>query len=86
MALAQAHRENFDTLLEAAAHGDVALMECEVAATGEIVAVICAANRGPNGDIEFVPFATLFNDDPYRLVNPPNPDGGFFSQDDVRPD
>jgi hypothetical protein len=25
----------------------------------------------------------LFNDNPYRLVNPPNPEGGFHSQDEV---
>ena len=41
-------------------------MECQLAATGETVAVICAANRLPNGEIEFAPFAMLFNDNPYR--------------------
>jgi hypothetical protein len=25
----------------------------------------------------------FFADDPYHLVNPPNPEGGFFSQDEV---
>ena len=83
MAIPTGHRKNFDTLHEAFANGDVALMECQLAATGENVAVICAANRGPDGEIEFAPFAMLFNGNPYELVNPPNPDGGFLSQDEV---
>ena len=29
---------------------------------------------------EFVPLAMLFNDNPYQLLNPPNPDGGFYQQ------
>ena len=36
-----------------------------------------------DGEIEFVPFASLFGGNPYEAVNPPNPDGGFFSQDEV---
>lgn len=86
MALAQGHRQNFETLQEAFANGDVALMECQMAATGEPAAVICAANRLPDGEIEFAPFAMLFDGNPYRTVNPPNPDGGFFSQDAERGD
>jgi hypothetical protein len=83
MALAIEHRQNFDTLVQAFENGDVALMECQLAATGEPVPVICASNRSQDGEFEFVPFATMFSDNPYRLVNPPNPDGGFFSQDNV---
>jgi hypothetical protein len=79
MALAVGHKTNFETLKQAFGAGDVALMECELATTGEVVAVICAANRHPDGDIEFVPFATLFNGNPYEMLNPPNPDGGFVS-------
>lgn len=79
MALAVGHKANFETLKQAFDAGDVALMECEVATTGEVVAVICAANRNPDGEIEFVPFASMFNGDPYEMLNPPNPDGGFVS-------
>jgi hypothetical protein len=57
-------------------------MECQDTATGEAVAVLCAANRHPDGSIDFVPFAKLL-DDPYRQVNPPNPDGGFFAQEEI---
>jgi 3-polyprenyl-4-hydroxybenzoate decarboxylase len=83
MALPIGQKQNFETLQEAFANGDVALMECQLASNGEPVAVICAANRLPDGQIEFVPFASLFSGNPYEAVNPPNPDGGFFSQDEV---
>jgi hypothetical protein len=83
MAIAIGHKQTFETLQEAFNNGDVALMECQLSATGEPVAVICAANRSADGEVEFVPFATLFNGNPYEMVNPPNPDGGFFSQDEV---
>ena len=45
MSLSLSHRQNFDTLRRAMLAGDAALMECQLAATGEPVAVICAANR-----------------------------------------
>jgi hypothetical protein len=83
MALAKGHKSNFNMLLEAVANGDVALMECQLAASGETVAVICAANRLPDGEVEFAPFAVLFNDNPYKLINPPKADGGFFNQEEI---
>lgn len=83
MAIPKGHKRNFNTLLEAVKAGRVALMECQLAATGETVAVICAANGLPDGGVEFAPFAMLFNDNPYKLVNPPNPEGGFFSQKEI---
>ena len=83
MAIPKGHRQNFQTLVDAFNNGDVALMECELEATGETVAVICAASRLPNGEIEFAPFAMLFNDNPYKMVNPPKAEGGFCSQDEV---
>jgi len=83
MALAAGHRQNFDMLRRAMLAGDAALMECQLAATGEPVAVICAANRLAEGGAEFVPFAMLFSGNPYEAINPPNPDGGFYSQEEV---
>lgn len=80
MAIANGHRTNFNTLIEAFENGDVALLECELKSTGEQVAVIVAANR-VNDEIEFVPFAMLFNGNPYEFLNPPNPDGGFHEDD-----
>jgi hypothetical protein len=83
MAIAKGHKANFNTLVEAIRAGDVALMECELAATGENVAVICAANRLPDGEVEFAPFAMLFSGNPYTTVNPPKADGGFFKQEEI---
>ncbi len=80
MALATGHKANFETLQAAFDNGDVALMECQLAATGEPVAVVCAANRHDDGSVEFAPFAMLFNDNPYEILNPPKPEGGFHQQ------
>ena len=80
MVLMPGHKTNFQTLQDAFANGDVALMECQLTATGEEVAVICAANRQENGGVEFAPFAMLFNGNPYEMLNPPKPDGGFCQQ------
>ena len=80
MAIPKGHKRNFNTLVEAVRAGDVALMECQLAATGETVAVICAVNRLPNEETQFVPFATLFNGNPYEAVNPPKAKGGFETQ------
>lgn len=80
------HKANFETLKRAFANGDIALMEVQLAATGEIVAAIVATLPKYNRlmpDLEelvFVPFAVMLNGDPYQLLNPPNPDGGFVSQ------
>lgn len=48
-------RANFQTLLLAAESGDLALLECTEAATGEIRYVICAVGRN-DGDFVFTPF------------------------------
>jgi hypothetical protein len=80
MALRPGDRTNFDTLRQAFLNGDAALMECELAATGEQVAVVCAANRQGDGGIEFAPFAMMFGGNPYEMLNPPKPEGGFFTQ------
>ena len=83
MALATGHKKNFDTLIKAIQAGDVALLECQMVATGESSAVICAAVEVSSGNVQFFPFAMLFNDNPYKLVNPPKPEGGFYSQDEI---
>ena len=86
MPLTAGQKRNFSTLRRAFHAGDVALMECQLAATDEAVAVLCAANRHADQSMDFVPLAMFFADDPYRALNPPNPDGGFFSQEDVHGD
>lgn len=75
-----AHKGNFETLKRAFASGDIALMEVEIVATGERVAAICAVQRDGSGEFEFVPFAVMLNGNPYELLNPPKPEGGFVTQ------
>jgi hypothetical protein len=66
----QPHRDNFNTLNQAFSDGAACLLECHERATGKPVYVICAVNhRGE--DFELVPFATLFNENPYELFSPP---------------
>jgi hypothetical protein len=83
MPLSVGYKRNFNTLRRAFRSGDAALMECQRAATGEMAAVICAANRLADGSVEFVPVATLFSGNPYEAINPPNANGGFYSQEEV---
>jgi len=66
----QPYRDNFNTLNQAFTDGAACLLECRERVTGQVVYVICAVNRrGP--DFEFVPFARLFDDNPYDLLMPP---------------
>ncbi len=66
----QPYRDNFNTLNEAFTDGAACLLECRERVTGQTVYVICAVNRrGP--DYEFIPFARLFDDNPYELLTPP---------------
>lgn len=75
-----AHKQNFETLSQAFADDRVCLMEVEIVATGERVAALCAVNNEENEELSFVPFALFMNGNPYELLNPPIPDGGFISQ------
>lgn len=76
-----AHKKNFDTLIKAFRRGDVCLMECTIKATGERVAVICAAQELEGGVVEFVPFAVMPNGNPYELLDPPPKDSEPTPQD-----
>lgn len=79
--IVQQHKENFETLQRAFAEGAVCLMECEEVATGERVAVICAAQKMENGEVVFTPFARFYNGNPYEMLRPPKEGGGFHKAD-----
>jgi hypothetical protein len=64
------YRDNFNTLQSAFDEGDACLLECHEQATGKPAYVICAVNRRGT-DYELVPFARLFDDNPYELLSPP---------------
>jgi Family of unknown function (DUF6117) len=61
---------NFDTLLRAASNGNLALMECIDAITGEPRYVICAVGR-EGTDYLFTPFGHLADGNPYDAYLPP---------------
>ncbi|MGO9390829.1 DUF6117 family protein [Rhodoblastus sp.] len=61
---------NFQTLLRAAENGDLALMECADALTGEPRYVICAVGR-EGSDFLFTPFGHLADGNPYEVYVPP---------------
>jgi hypothetical protein len=64
------YRENFNTLHRAFDDDAACLLECDDLATGKPAYVICAVNRrGP--DYELVPFARLFDGNPYDQLSPP---------------
>ena len=70
-------RTNFDTLLRAAASGDLALVECADAVTGEPRYVLCAVGRD-GGEYLMTPFGHLAPDNPFEAYVPPRlpPDAG----------
>jgi hypothetical protein len=81
MAILEGHKQNFETLRRAFCNGRAALLECQLTATGETVAVICAVSDVLDSeDLDIMPFAIMFQDNPYELLNPPNVDGGFHPQ------
>lgn len=70
-------RANFNTLLRAAAAGDLALVECADAVTGDPRYVLCAVGRD-DGDYVMTPFGHLAPGNPFEAYLPPDtsPDAG----------
>lgn len=65
-------RANFQTLLRAAADGNLALLECADAETGAARYVICAVGQ-EGGEFLFTPFGHLADGNPYEAYRPPEP-------------
>ena len=85
MTLCDDDQRNLDMLAAAFGNRDIALIECQVIATGETVLVICAVNRHPGGRMDLVPFAELFRGDQYERFSPRRSDGdGFVFQAELR--
>lgn len=70
MAIPDPYARNFETLLRAAADGNLALMECRDAVTGAPRYVICAVGRD-DGDYVMTPFGHLHDGNPYDAYLPP---------------
>ena len=73
MAIPEPYRRNFQTLLDAAADGNLALMECSDAASGVPRYVIVAVGRA-DGDYVMTPFGHLHDGNPYEDYHPPMED------------
>jgi len=85
MTLCDDDQRNLEMLAAAFVNHDIAVIECQVIATGEVVPVICAVDRQPGGRMDLVPFAELFRGDQYDRFSPRRPDGdGFVSQAELR--
>lgn len=84
MAIPDHARTNFNTLLRAASDGNLALMECLDATTGEHRYVLCAVGRADDGDFVMTPFGHLADGDPYDAYLPPDPNdpNGFVQSTD----
>lgn len=70
MAIRDFHRTNFDTLLRAACAGDLALLECTDAVTGDPRYVLCAVGRDADG-YAMTPFGHLADGNPFEAYVPP---------------
>lgn len=65
-------RTNFNTLLEAAKEGHLALVECVDAKTNETRHVLCAVHENAEGEFDFTPFGHMCPDDnPFDAYIPP---------------
>ena len=81
MAIETGYAENFKTLIKAFKSNDVCLMEVRERATGKKRIALCAVSF--NGEeYGFTPFALMFDENPYDLLDPPNSDGGFYNVQD----
>ena len=79
MAIPVSHKANLDTIYRAVSNKALAIVECQEKATGKVVNVLCAIGWD-GSEHTIVPFATMFDSNPYDVLNPPNPDGGFHSE------
>jgi hypothetical protein len=71
MALREADIANFETLKRACLNGNLALIECQNAETGEYLAVICAVSE-KEGEFMITPFGNMCTGDPYKQYVPPS--------------
>ena len=75
MAIPEPYRRNFETLLRAAADGNLALLECRDAQTGVPRYVVTAVGRD-EGDYVMTPFGHLCDGNPFEDYIPPDPGDG----------
>lgn len=71
---------NFETLCRAHIDGRLACLECRERGTNRTVyAVVAISDCEGSDEQQFIPLALMIDDNPYELLDPPNPSGGFTS-------
>lgn len=64
-------RQNFNTLLNAASHDELALVSAIRKSDGANVALVCAMQRNDDGTITPIPFAVMVEGNPFDLFEDP---------------
>ena len=80
MSLSLGDRTNFETLQEAFQNGDVALMECQLAATGEPVAVVVRPTTKRTGASSSPPLPCCFPETPTNFSTRRSPRAGSTTE------
>lgn len=70
--ISDGYKHNFEMLCKAIKYKDAALIECQDAVTKEPVIVIAAMQQNNDGTITAVPFAKMFDGNPYEELIPPD--------------
>lgn len=70
MAIPDWMKHNFSMVQRAFENNDVALVECPTR-DGNLAYVLCATQEYPDGSIALIPFAKLFDGNPYDELHPP---------------
>jgi Family of unknown function (DUF6117) len=71
MSIASGYINNFDTLCHAMERGEVGLLECKDAKTGQTVIALCAVQTDSDRSVSMIPLAKLFDGNPYEELIPP---------------
>jgi len=70
--ISEGHRNNLETLKQVFANDDAALVQCTDKATGKPVVALCAVVFNEEAEeFEIVPFAKMFDSNPYEDLLPP---------------
>lgn len=80
MKISKGYKHNFETLQRAGENQDLCIMDARDRATGKSVVLVCAAQHGGDGSVEFMPLAVMIDGNPYHMYDPPNPAGGYLKE------